>query len=267
LASGLLGKTYILPEEIPSAPPGPPPGPKMHIAPKVLNTVAPPRPESHAPVAPPVPEKPAAELPAAPTPHVQANQVPVTAPADPTPSHVLPVTPPSGPAPKLNLGLDKSSPGKTLQDQMAESLHNGGGGMQYGSPGGSGGGYGGGHGGMQDRMKPGVSILTNTEGVDFDSYLRRLLATVKRNWYAVMPESAMLGDKGIVGITFRINHDGTIDSLNLERTSGKDPLDRAAMASLQASNPVEPLPPQFKGPFIELRFGFYYNLIPPDYGR
>ena len=27
--------------------------------------------------------------------------------------------------------------------------------------------------------------------------------------------------------------------------------------------PFEPLPPQFKGPYIDLRFGFYYNLKPP----
>jgi outer membrane biosynthesis protein TonB len=48
------------------------------------------------------------------------------------------------------------------------------------------------------------------------------------------------------------------------RTSGKDPLDRAAMSSIRASNPFEPLPSQFKGPEIELRFIFLYNL-PLDY--
>jgi hypothetical protein len=50
--------------------------------------------------------------------------------------------------------------------------------------------------------------------------------------------------------------------LNLERTSGKDPLDTAALSSIRTSNPFEPLPPQFKGPYIELRFTYFYN-IPP----
>ena len=42
--------------------------------------------------------------------------------------------------------------------------------------------------------------------------------------------------------------------------SGKEPLDRAAVSSIRASNPFEPLPPAFSGPYIELRFTYYYNL-------
>ncbi|MGA8224780.1 MAG: TonB C-terminal domain-containing protein [Candidatus Acidiferrales bacterium] len=266
MASRSLG--YILPEDIPKSP-GPPPGPKMHIEPKTLNKVAPPRPESHAPAAPPVAaERPPVELPSSPTPQVTApNQVPVR-PTDP-PSNVLPVVPPTSPARgKLNLGLPSASPGKTLQDQMADGIQRGGGGMTYGpSGGGGGGGGGGGRGGLRN-MQPGVSILTPTEGVDFNSYINRLLATVKRNWYAVMPESAMMGDKGVVVITFKINRDGVVPvpDPNLERTSGKEPLDVAALSSIRTSSPFEPLPPQFKGPFIELRFIFFYNL-PVDYGQ
>jgi TonB family protein len=115
------------------------------------------------------------------------------------------------------------------------------------------------------NMQPGVAMLTPTDGVDFDSYLRRLVAGVKRNWYAVMPESALMGDKGIVVITFRINQDGTvpIPDPNLDRSSGKVPLDNAAMSSIRTSSPFEPLPPQYKRPFIELRFIFFYN-IPPE---
>ena len=117
-------------------------------------------------------------------------------------------------------------------------------------------------------MQPGVSILTPHPGVDFDSYINRLLATVKRNWYAVMPESALMGDKGVVVITFRIKKDGVVPlpDPNLERTSGKEPLDSAAMSSIRTSSPFEPLPTQFKGPEIELRFIFFYNQ-PIDYSQ
>jgi TonB family protein len=268
MASRQLGVTYISPDEIPKSP-GPPPGPKMRITPKVLNQVAPPRAETHAPVeAPPVAPRPTADLPSAPTPHVPTDSVPIQPSPTPTPSRILPATPPSNPNPgKLNLSIPNASPGKAMQDQMADALRHGAGGVTYGSPDGvgrgSGGGGGGGHGGQ--GMTPGVSILTPTEGVDFDSYIRRLLATVKRNWYAVMPESAMMGDKGIVHITFRIRKDGVvpIPDPNLERTSGKEPLDQAAMSSIRTSSPFEPLPPQFKGPEIQLRFIFFYN-IPPD---
>jgi TonB family protein len=117
-------------------------------------------------------------------------------------------------------------------------------------------------------MQPGAQILTPTEGVDFTSYIQRLLATIKRNWYAVMPESAMMGEKGMVSTTFQINRDGSVPSPDplLERTSGKEPLDNAAMSSIHASNPFEPLPSEFHGPYIRLRIVFLYNL-PLDYAK
>ena len=271
MASKSLGITYISPGDIPAMPPGPP-GPKVKISPKVLNKVAPPRPETHAPIAPPSipnPEQPKPELPSAPTPHTAVNQPPVSVPVqpNPTPSQVLPVQP-SQPG-HLNLNLPNSSPGKQLQSQIQDQIQRGGGGTVYnpgagGGGGGGGGGGRGGRGGMQG-MQPGVSILTDTQGVDFNSYLQRLVATVRRNWYTVMPESALMGDRGIVMLTFKINRDGSVppQDPNLERTSGKQPLDTAALSSIRTSNPFEPLPPQFKGDFIELRFIYFYN-IPPD---
>ena len=114
-------------------------------------------------------------------------------------------------------------------------------------------------------MGNGAQILSDTQGVDFNPYIQRLLATLKRNWYAVMPESALMGDKGVVYTTFQINPDGSVappDPL-LERTSGKDALDNAAMSAIHASNPFEPLPSQFHGPYLRLRIVFLYN-IPPD---
>ena len=129
--------------------------------------------------------------------------------------------------------------------------------------GGSGGGRGG-RGGGGAQAGNGVTILTPTEGVDFNSYIKRLLAKLKQNWIAVMPESFYMGDKGIVAISFRINHDGSFsaESLSIDRTSGKEPLDTAATSAIRATSPFEPLPPQFKGPYIDLRIGFYYNIRP-----
>ncbi len=105
-------------------------------------------------------------------------------------------------------------------------------------------------------------MLTPTEGVDFTNYLARVLASVKRNWYAVMPESARLGDRGRVVLQFRIMHNGVVPDAEpaMVGSSGKDPLDRAAVSSIRASTPFEPLPPAFNGPFIELRFIFLYNM-------
>ncbi len=108
----------------------------------------------------------------------------------------------------------------------------------------------------------GYEILTPTEGVDFSDYMNRVVAAVRRNWYSVMPESAMLGDRGRVALQFRIMKNGSVPDGEPVRImgSGKEPLDRAAVSAIRSSNPFEPLPPAFSGPYIELRFIFLYNL-------
>jgi TonB C terminal len=269
LASKSLGVVYLPPDAgALSKVLGPPPAPKVKIDNKVLNKVAPPRPEQHRIETPaPNPERPPTDLPSAPTP--QPNTAPLPAPAvaiPPPPKSLLLPAEPQPTTKNLNLGLPSSSPNRAMDDQVREALgkashgsYSTDGGIQGGS--GQGGGHGG-RGGAQTGNA--VDILSPTEGVDFGPYIARLIAKVKQNWYTVMPESVYLGDKGIVAITFRINRDGSfpIQNLNLDRTSGKDPLDTAALSSIRASNPFEPLPPQFKGPFLELRFTYFYNIKP-----
>ena len=65
--------------------------------------------------------------------------------------------------------------------------------------------------GAPEHTENGYSeILTPTEGVDFSDYMKRVVASVRRNWYAVMPESAQLGDRGRVALQFRIMRDGSV---------------------------------------------------------
>lgn len=262
LARNQLNFIYQPPAE--SAKPALPPGPKIRISPKTLNRVAP-------TIAPPVvnpppvqtpPERPAPELPEAPVPRAPVNTAPTQPPA-PEPSHLEPIKPPPTNPGRLNLNIPSNSPNKALENQLQDAINQRSNGSVYTAPGGSiprGGGGGGGRGGP--GMQPGASILSPTDGVDFSSYIQRLLATVKRNWFSVMPESAYMGEKGVVSLTFRINQDGSVALPGpvLERTSGREPLDTAAMSSIRMSNPFEPLPPQFKRPYIELRFIYFYNL-------
>ena len=48
----------------------------------------------------------------------------------------------------------------------------------------------------------------------------------------------------------------------LEFPSGDVSLDRAAWGGVTGASPYPPLPKDFKGKFLELRFGFYYNTGP-----
>ena len=112
----------------------------------------------------------------------------------------------------------------------------------------------------------GVEILTDTQGVDFSSYMQRVIEIVRRNWYAVMPEAVYLGAQGRVVVIFNIATNGSIPQqpgIHPVSLSGQAALDQAAQASISASNPFPPLPSAFHGPFITLQFSFYYNLTPP----
>jgi TonB family protein len=274
LASKELGVVYLPPDEgAVSKRPSPPPGPVVKITPKTLAKVAPARPEEHRIEAPPVAsERPPLDLPSAPTPKTNTDPHPSTATAPPPPpdttSHLLPVLP-AGPPSHLDLGIHNASPGKAMQDDLQDAVRRApSGGGTYSSDSGivrGGGGTGRGRGGGGAQGEAGnVTILTPTDGVDFESYIRRLLAKLKQNWITVMPESFYLGDKGIVAISFRINSDGSFpgESLSLDRTSGKEPLDTAAASAIRATSPFEPLPPAFKRPYMDLRITFFYNIRP-----
>ena len=108
----------------------------------------------------------------------------------------------------------------------------------------------------------GPTILSDTRGVNFGPYLARLIYVVRQNWYAAMPESARLGEKGRVVIVFEIVKDGSVPTIKLVATSGSQALDLAALASIRASNPFPPLPPEFTGEHLVLQFGFFYNETP-----
>jgi TonB family protein len=103
-----------------------------------------------------------------------------------------------------------------------------------------------------------LEILSDTQGVDFGPYLQRILQDVRENWYRAIPESAEM-KKGKLQIEFAITKDGKVADMRLTAGSGDVALDRAAWAGISASNPFPPLPNNFTGPYLALRFRFYYN--------
>jgi len=148
-----------------------------------------------------------------------------------------------------------SSPGTSVTD-AARAVAAG----RTGGSFGTGGYYGVGPGGSALKMGP-AEVLSDTQGVDFGPYLSRVLDAVRRNWYNLIPEEARppLLKKGKVSIEFAILKDGKIAGMTLRGPSGDVALDRAAWGGITASNPFAPLPREFHGPYLGLRFHFYYN--------
>ena len=112
--------------------------------------------------------------------------------------------------------------------------------------------------GERGRQMGALDILSDTQGVDFGPYLQRILQVVRQNWYILIPESAEM-KKGKLAIEFAITKDGQVADMRLVASSGDVALDRPAWGSITNSNPFPPLPTEFKGPYLALRFRYYYN--------
>ena len=259
MAHRSLGLVYVPPPPVAvvQAVPVQPQQPKIRIDPRVFQKVAPPEVEASPDPGPLEPRVADRETPDTSSPRREREQ------AEP-PRQVARLEPPPKPPPESlsGLRLEPRSPGRLLEDSVRGALRKGmgGGSGEFGDalppsgPGGSGGGGRGFVGGT-------VQILTPTEGVDFTTYVARMLASVRRNWYAVIPESARLGERGVVILDFSVQRNGNVPwgQPELARTSGREPLDRAAISAIRASSPFEPLPPAFSGPEVRFRFIFLYN--------
>lgn len=158
--------------------------------------------------------------------------------------------------------VDFRSLNSNLSQGVAQAARATGPGRSAGSFGGGGGGgdYGTGRGGGA-RTAGNLEVLSDTQGVDFGPYLSRVLQAVKMNWYNLIPEAARapLLKRGKVAIQFVITKDGKVAGMDLVGPSGDVSLDRAAWGGITASSPFAPLPTEYTGPYLALRFHFYYN--------
>jgi hypothetical protein len=112
----------------------------------------------------------------------------------------------------------------------------------------------------------GVEILSDTQGVDFNSWLARWHWETEHTWDPLIPDEVNppINKSGMVAIRFKVLPNGRLmdGSLILEGRSGDVALDRAAWGALTGSN-YPPLPRDFHGPYLELRAFFLYNMEPP----
>lgn len=175
-----------------------------------------------------------------------------------SPQFIAPTPPRPESKPDLSALANPLSPGSSIAQAARNSIRTGqsaGGGGNYGRPLSG-----------ETHMGSGIDVMSDTMGVDFGPYLSRVLAVVRMNWYNLIPDEARLPmrKRGKVAIEFVILPDGKIAGMRLAGQSGDIALDRAAWGGISASNPFSPLPSEFHGPYLALRFYFYYNPDPRD---
>ncbi|HEV2578884.1 MAG TPA: energy transducer TonB [Acidobacteriaceae bacterium] len=212
-----------------------PPPPAVAANPKIAPTPAP----SITNAAPPVPS-PALPLPNAPQPTPRSAPPVVGEAPTPQPSTRPNFNAPNNPESSMNVGRGR--------------------GEDYGAP----------RGGGSSPLSFGkdVEILSDQQGVDFNPYIRRILADIRRNWIPLIPEECRppLSKQGEVLIRFSILPDGRIGLPNgqqggmwLDGSTHDDAINRSAWGSITSEGQFPPLPKEFHGPNLELRIHYYVN--------
>jgi TonB family protein len=195
-------------------------------------------------MSPPPPPAPVTQpTPAAP------NVPPPTTPTVAAPRPSQPIA--DAPTPQPTTRPNFSTPG-TAQDAIQQAIqsaakHPGGGGA--------------GSSGSSSPLNTGVDILSDTQGVNFNPYISRILREIYQQWLPLIPEEARppLSKQGETLIRFSILPDGTIGAMHLDGSTHDGALDRAAWGSITGVGQFPPLPKQFTGPNLELRIHYLVN--------
>jgi len=200
--------------------------------------------------APPTPQPPQQQ----PAPQQQAQQQlpPAPAPAPQQQARVDTPTPQPPTPQRPNFGNQNQSAGEALRQAARQAAQNRGGGD-----------YGAGVPVAHQGINTGVDVLSDTMGVDFGPYLNKVIREIYNNWIPLIPEEARppLNKSGETLIRFTILPNGTVGGMHLDGSTHDDALNRAAWGSVNGQQ-FPPLPPEFKGPLLELRIHYMVNKNP-----
>lgn len=186
----------------------------------------------------------------------QAQQQPPPAPLPQhAPQQQAMVDAPKAAPTRPNFGRQSQSAGDAIRQAAEQAARNRGDGGDYGANAPVA------HGGLNT----GVEVLSDTQGVDFGPYLRRILGDIYRTWLPLIPEEARppLNKQGETQVRFTILPDGRIGAMNLDGSTHDQAIDRAAWGSIVGVGQFPPLPSSFHGPNLELRISFLVNMSPP----
>ncbi|QHN04657.1 energy transducer TonB [Granulicella sp. WH15] len=218
----------------------------------------------------PQPPAPAPKAAPAPTPQPQAATPPPPPPppaaTHETPQPRLAPTPqpqqqaaiPDSPRPaptRPNFSSPNQNPGDAIRQAARDAARAGAAGGDYGASAVT-------HAGGAD-LGSGMEVLSDTQGVDFDAYFRRLKREIYNTWIPLIPEEARppLNKRGITQIRFTILPDGKIGAMHLDGSTHDTAIDRAAWGSIVGVGQFQALPAGYHGN-LELRFTYYVNTEP-----
>jgi outer membrane biosynthesis protein TonB len=205
--------------------------------------------------------KPAVQQPAPPTPAPPAPQQaqPTPLPSRPAPPVAQPALPSAPtPAPQAPARPNFASPAASAGDMVRQAAQAPRGGLGTDS---------GPSGPVSHRgpAAPGVDILSDTMGVNFNPYLQKIMREIYYTWLPLIPEEARppLNKQGETQIRLKIMPDGSIGGMQLDDSSHDDAINKAAWGSITGVGQFPPLPKDFHGANFEIRITYLVNKEPP----
>lgn len=108
----------------------------------------------------------------------------------------------------------------------------------------------------------GKTLSLNTSELKYQKYLMDMKTRIEFYWeYPSL--AARNGWQGNLRINFRINSDGSVSDVLLERSSGYPMLDDAAMTAVRLAAPFPPFPGNFSVEDLSIKGLFTYHLLSP----
>ncbi len=201
-----------------------------------------------APAAPQQAQAPPPPLPSAPTPQPPPRPAPQVSqiPDAPRPSG------PPAPQPQSNLTQSLSDASKSAGQQRPGSRGVTGGYAKVG---------------QQGAGTGPIEILSDTRGVDFTDYIKKLLRMIKAAWLPLIPEECYppLSKEGWTLIRFSIAKNGALtDPMAMDNSTHDRAIDKAAWGSIVSVGQFPPLPAAYTGDTLELRIQFIISRNAPD---
>lgn len=104
----------------------------------------------------------------------------------------------------------------------------------------------------------GVGFGDGVFGEKYGYYVDAMTRRISQNWLQSLVDSRVQRAPRVY-LSFQIARDGTISDVEVKQSSGIPTLDRSAQRAILASNPLQPLPGDYRGSTVDVTFYFEYS--------
>ena len=103
----------------------------------------------------------------------------------------------------------------------------------------------------------GIGFGDGTFGNRYGWYVDSITRRISQNWLQSLVDQRVHAAPRVY-LSFDIDRSGKISNITLMQPSGIPTLDRSAQRAILASNPLPPLPPDYRGSSVNVSFYFEY---------